>query len=98
MVWQHIIADKAEATNMRLRSYIMIQISEYITKSNKSQNKLSVDFGINRSIISDIMCGRINRFSIDRLVNIATLFGLQVDMMIIKLYNRTAFHLCRHDE
>lgn len=81
-VWD-AIEDTAEAAeNMKLRSELMIALKRHISRTAMSQAQAAKLFGVTQPRISDLLRGKINLFSLDALVNMATTAGLHVQIRI----------------
>lgn len=77
-VWDAISDTPYEAANMKARSELMIKIVGFIKKSSKTQADASHDCGITQPRLNDLLTGKISKFSLDALVNIATSLGLEI--------------------
>ena len=77
-VWDAIADTPEEAANLRVRSELMGKISAVITKKKWSQAEAAEHCGVTQPRINDLLCGRISRFSLDALVNIAAALGFLV--------------------
>ncbi|MFO1343202.1 helix-turn-helix domain-containing protein [Casimicrobium huifangae] len=77
-VWDAIADTPEEAANLRLRSELMDKISELIATSGWTQSEAAARCGLTQPRISDLLRGRISRFSLDALVNIASALGQRV--------------------
>ena len=75
-VWDAVADDAAEAANLKLRSQLMDALEAYIGRENITQEEASRRFGVPRSRVSELVNGRISKFSIDKLVNMAARVGL----------------------
>lgn len=73
-----------EAENMKLRSTLMIILKKHIESTGIGHEQAAKLFGVTQSKISDLMCGKINLFSLDVLVNMATTAGLYVEIKVVK--------------
>ena len=62
--------DGAEAANLQLRSRLMAELKSVIEESGMTQVQAAKVLGVHQSRISDMMRGRIDRFSADILVNL----------------------------
>lgn len=71
-----------EADNLKLRSQIMDAIEEYILREGITQRVAAERLGVPRSRISELMNGRLSKFTIDKLVNMAGRVGLSVTMEV----------------
>ena len=79
-VWDAVADTASEAANLRLRSELMDRISDLIEKNSWTQAEAARRCGITQPRMSDLMRGRISRFSLDALVNIATALGQRVQI------------------
>jgi len=77
-VWDAIADTPEQAANLRARSELMQQIAEIVKDSGWTQAEAASRCGITQPRINDLLRGRVSRFSIDALVNIATALGLTV--------------------
>lgn len=77
-VWDAISDTPYEAANMKARSELMIKVTDFIKKSNKKQADSAHDCGITQPRLNDLLTGKISKFSLDALVNIATSLGLEI--------------------
>jgi len=83
-VWDAIENTPAEATNMKLRSTLMMALKEHIARTGLSQSQAAKLFGVTQPRVSDLMRGKINLFGLDSLVNMASAAGLQVEMRVLE--------------
>lgn len=77
-VWDAIADTPAEAANLRARSDLMMQIAAIIKASDWKQAEAAAHCGVTQPRINDLLRGRVSRFSLDALVNIATALGRRV--------------------
>jgi predicted XRE-type DNA-binding protein len=77
-VWDAIADTPEEAANLTLRSELMDEIEEIIKKKGWTQAEAAKRCGVTQPRINDLLRGRIARFSIDALVNIAAALGRKV--------------------
>ena len=82
-VWDAIEAP-AEAENMKLRAKLMRAIISHIEKRELSQAAAAKLLGVTQPRISDLTRGKIDLFSIDTLINMASAAGLHVDLKIAR--------------
>ena len=81
-VWD-AIEDTAEAAeNMKLRSELMMALKRHILRTSMSQAQAAKLFGVTQPRVSDLLRGKINLFSLDALVNMATMAGLHIQIRI----------------
>jgi len=81
-VWDAIADSPAEAANLRLRSDLMSKITVIVEKNGWTQAEAAQRCGISQPRINDLLRGRISRFSLDALVNIAAALGRRVKVTL----------------
>ena len=77
-VWDALADTPAEAANLRARSELLSKITTIIISNEWKQLEAAKRCGVTQPRINDLLRGRISRFSLDALVNIATAMGLRV--------------------
>ncbi|TAM02645.1 MAG: XRE family transcriptional regulator [Paraburkholderia sp.] len=77
-VWDAIADTPEEAANLRARSDLMMQIAAIINANDWKQAEAAAHCGVTQPRINDLLRGRVSRFSLDALVNIATALGRRV--------------------
>ncbi len=77
-VWDAIADTPVEAANLRVRSELMDKITALIEESGWTQTEAASHCGVTQPRINDLLRGRISRFSLDALVNIAAALGRRV--------------------
>ncbi len=77
-VWDAIADTPEQAANLRARADLMRKIAEILKKSQWTQTEAAQRCGVTQPRINDLLRGRVSRFSIDALVNIATRLGHRV--------------------
>jgi predicted XRE-type DNA-binding protein len=81
-VWDALADSPEEAANLTARSDLMIQIGEIVKKNKWTQSEAAKRCGVTQPRVNDLLRGRIDRFSLDALVNIATALGRKVRVEI----------------
>ena len=81
-VWDAIEDTPEEAENMKLRSALMMALKDHIVHAELSQSQVAKLFGVTQPRVSDLVRGKINLFTIDTLVNMATAAGLHVEIRV----------------
>jgi predicted XRE-type DNA-binding protein len=81
-VWDAIAESPEEAANLTMRSELMIQVAEIIEKNGWTQAEAAKRCGVSQPRINDLLRGRISRFSLDALVNIAAALGRRVKVRL----------------
>ena len=77
-VWDAIADTPEEAANLRARAELMRKISAIIKESGWTQAEAAARCGVTQPRMNDLLRGRVSRFSLDALVNIATALGRKV--------------------
>ena len=77
-VWDAIADTPEQAANLRARSELMRQVAAIVKDSGWTQAEAARRCGVTQPRINDLLRGRVSRFSIDALVNIATAIGWTV--------------------
>jgi predicted XRE-type DNA-binding protein len=83
-VWDALEDSAAEAANMRARSELMIAVRSRIESWKMSQTEAARRLGLTQPRLNDLMRGRIDKFSLDALINLAKPAGLTVRIRIGK--------------
>ena len=77
-VFEALEDDPAMAQNLKIRSELMISLRTYIEDEGLGQKQAAEVFGVHQPRISDLMRGKIDKFTIDRLVNMLARIGKTV--------------------
>ncbi|WP_037588062.1 helix-turn-helix domain-containing protein [Stenoxybacter acetivorans] len=83
-VWDAIEDTPEEAENMKLRSSLMMKLTDYIERSGMNQAQAAKLFGVTQPRISDLMRGKINLFGLDALVNMLAAAGLHIELRVLE--------------
>jgi len=81
-VWNALADTPAEAANLRLRSELMDKIEAVISQHGWTQAEAARRCGITQPRMNELLRGRISRFSLDALVNIASSLGRKVTVRL----------------
>ena len=81
-VWDAVADTPQEAANLRARSDLMQKIAEIVKQSGWTQAQAAQHCGVTQPRINDLLRGRVSRFSLDALVNVATALGRRVRVEI----------------
>ena len=81
-IWDAIEDTPAEAANMRLRAELMRKLDAYISSKGLDQAEAARVFGVTQPRISELQRGKINLFSLDKLVSLAAVAGLHVELSL----------------
>ena len=82
-VWDAIADTPEQAANLRARADLMQKIAAIVTESGWTQAQAATRCGITQPRMNDLLRGRVSRFSLDALVNIATAIGRRVHVELI---------------
>jgi len=77
-VWDAIEDTPEQAANLRARAELMQKVAEIVQKSGWTQAEAAARCGVTQPRMNDLLRGRVSRFSLDALVNIATAIGRRV--------------------
>ena len=83
-VWDAIESSPAEAANMKARSDVLIAIRKVVEAWNVTQAEAAQRLGINQPRVNDLLRGRIDKFSLDALMNLAARAGLSVRVKVVR--------------
>jgi predicted XRE-type DNA-binding protein len=81
-VWDALADTPEQAANLRARAEIMQQIAAIVKESGWTQTEAAENCGITQPRMNDLLRGRVSRFSLDALVNIATAIGRRVHVAL----------------
>ncbi len=77
-VFQDLGFDPEESENLRVRADLMIELSRLIENKGWTQEEAAEIMGVTQPRISDLVRGKIDRFSIDSLVSMLGSAGIKV--------------------
>jgi predicted XRE-type DNA-binding protein len=83
-VWDAIEASPAEAASMKARTDMMLAIRKILDGWATTQAQASRRLGISQPRLNDLLRGRIDKFSLDALVNLADKAGLSVSVKVVR--------------
>jgi predicted XRE-type DNA-binding protein len=81
-VWDAICDTPEESANLTLRSDLMMKIEGLIQENGWTQAEAAKHCRVTQPRINDLLRGRISRFSLDALVNIASALGRKVTISL----------------
>lgn len=74
-----------EAANLKLRAMLVVELEKYIQEKHVTQKQAAERLGVTQPLISDLMRGKIELFSVDTLITMLTHAGLKVDVRVRRL-------------
>lgn len=77
-VWNDIADTPPEAENLRVRSELMMAIEKQITERGWTQVRAAEALGLTQPRVSDLLRGKVSKFSLDALVGTASELGIQL--------------------
>jgi predicted XRE-type DNA-binding protein len=77
-VWDAIADTPEQTANLRTRAELMQKIAALLKEHDWTQAEAASRCGVTQPRINDLLRGRVSRFSLDALVNIATSLGCRV--------------------
>ncbi len=83
-VWDALYDDSSMAESLKIKSQLMIRVEKYIKENGLIQKDAAAIFGVSQPRISDLVRGKIDRFTIDMLINMLSRVGIKVDIKIKK--------------
>ena len=89
-VWDAVADSPEEAANLTIRSQLMDRIEAYIERERITQEEAAKRLGVPRSRVSELVNGKISKFTIDKLVNMAARVGLTAKLTVSQNRKRRA--------
>jgi predicted XRE-type DNA-binding protein len=83
-VWDAIEPSSVQAANMKARAEMMIAIRETVGNWGLTQAATAKRLGLTQPRMNDLLRGRINKFSLDALINVATAAGFAVRVEVVR--------------
>ncbi|MEN9521462.1 MAG: hypothetical protein RLZZ381_4050 [Cyanobacteriota bacterium] len=75
--------DPEEAANLKIRADLILDLQKYIKKQEWTQQEAAIFFNETQPRISNLMNGEIERFSIDKLVQMIFKTGMKIKLEVI---------------
>jgi predicted XRE-type DNA-binding protein len=75
-------APRTQAANMVARSELMLLLSQEIEKRDWTQQQAATHFGVTQPRISDLVNGRLEKFTVDMLMNWLEMLGKDVSVAV----------------
>ena len=83
-VWEALEDDPVKRANLTVRSDLTITLDQTVAGWKLTQKDAAARLGITQPRLNDLLKGRINKFSLDALVDLATKAGLDVTVKVKK--------------
>ena len=81
-VFDALADSPAEAANMKARSALLSVLQARVCSWGVSQGEAATRLGITRPRLNDLAQGKLGKFSLDALVNLATAAGLSLEFRV----------------
>ncbi len=81
-VWDAIEDDPVEAANLKLRSQLMMEVSTYVKSTGLTQSEAAIKLGTTQPRLNDVLKGKIEKCTVDRLVNMLSTVGYKVNLSV----------------
>lgn len=86
-VWDALVDSPEEAENLRIRSQLMMALSRAVKSWDVPQKQAAERLRVTQPRLNDLLKGKIDKFSLDALVNLLGGANLQIE---IEVKERTA--------
>jgi len=83
-VWDALETNPVERANLKLRSQLMIALSIYVKESGMTQSQAAKKLGTTQPRLNDVLKGKIDKCTVDRLVNMLSMVGFEISIDISK--------------
>lgn len=75
---------KDEAENLKLRAELMMKIENFYRLSGMTQAGAARQLGLTQPRLNDLLKGKIDKFSLDALVNMLAKAGMRIEVKVKK--------------
>lgn len=83
--WDALEKDPVQAANLKLRSSLMREISGYVESQKLTQVEAAKKLGTTQPRLNDVLKGKIDKCTVDRLVNMLESVGYHVELSVLKV-------------
>jgi predicted XRE-type DNA-binding protein len=81
-VFEDLGFEKGEATNLKIRADLMLDLRKFIELQKWTQAEAAMFFGETQPRISNLINGDIERFGIDKLVQMLSQAGMDIQVLV----------------
>jgi len=81
-VFRDLGFSEEDATNLKMRTDLMIRLTKLIETRGMTQAEAARFFGVSQPRISDLVRGKIDRFSVDTLIGMLGHAGVKVQIVV----------------
>ena len=89
-IWDAIEDTPQQATNLQARSALMMELEQIIQQQGLSQSEAARRFGVTQPRIAELLQGKIHRFSLEALMDMAAAGGLFPRLVVDSLNRQVA--------
>ena len=97
-IWNAIEDTPQEAASMQARSTLLMELAQLIDARGLTQAQAAKLFGVTQPRISDLTRGKINLFSLDMLINMASTDGMAPVVKLSKPKLLKSANVHRHSD
>jgi len=83
-VWDALEDSSAKAANMKARATLMAALQEAIASWKLTQVEAAKKLGVTQPRMNDLLRGRIDKFSLDALMLLASSAGLKIEWRVVQ--------------
>ena len=84
-IFEDLGFEPEEAANLKIKADLILDLQRYIKKQKWTQQEAAIFFNETQPRISNLMNGDLERFSIDKLVQMIVKAGMQIKVEVINL-------------
>ena len=81
-IFKELGFSEREATKLKIKAQLMCSISEWIKDKELKQEEASQVLHVSRPRVSDVMCGKSEKFTIDALIDMLEKTGKHVTLQV----------------
>ena len=72
-----------QSANIQLRTQLMLEIKSELETREMTQVEAATLFGVSQPRVSDLLCGRLDKFTLDTLINWLSKLGKRFDLVVL---------------
>ncbi len=81
-VFEDLGFDTQQAINLKIRADLMLDLQQFIQSQQWTQAEAALFFGETQPRISNLLNGDIDRFAIDKLVQMLSIAGMDIQILV----------------
>jgi predicted XRE-type DNA-binding protein len=81
-IFEDLGFEREESINLKIRADLMLDLRKFIQSQNWTQAEAAIFFGETQPRISNLMNGDIDRFAIDKLVEMLSRAGMNIRVLV----------------